>query len=187
MIWISSFTIDSFSWWSFAGGATVLFDTDLLSSLLARIFLLRGCSSTVFCTGGAAGVVLTVAAGLGALFVVVSFSFDAVCVWLTGLSVLLFCWELFVVLVSVPLGAGDGDELCNCGEELFEPRSTDCPVDPPDRCELLNTLCCARSSAVVVPATLVCLSSTAFTVSTGLAHRDDELSLSVFDSFPLKI
>lgn len=42
-----------------------------------------------------------------------------------------------VVLVCVT-GAGDGELLCSCGDELFEPRSTD---DPP-RFELRKTRCC---------------------------------------------
>lgn len=45
--------------------------------------------------------------------------------------------DVIVVLVCVT-GAGDGELLCSCGDELFEPRST----DEPPRFELLKTRCC---------------------------------------------
>lgn len=76
-----------------------------------------------------------------------------------------------VVLVCVT-GAGDGELLCNCGDELFEPRST----DEQPLFELRKTLCCFCSSPVnVVPGFL---SSVLFVESDGLVQRDDALSLS---------
>lgn len=82
--------------------------------------------------------------------------------------------EVVVVVVLVCVtGAGDGELLCNCGDELFEPRSTD---DPP-RFELRKTRCCFCSSLFNEGAP-VFLSSTLFVESDGLVQRDDALSLS---------
>lgn len=78
-----------------------------------------------------------------------------------------------VVVVACVTGAGDGELLCICGDELFEPRSTDCPP----RFELRNTLCCFCSSCM---AAVVFLSSATppFVESDGLVQRDEMLSLS---------
>lgn len=183
-----------------AGGAepddVFAVDEDLLSSLLARILRLRGCNSTVFDWGGTADDEDDEADGLGAFADVSDSAF--VWVWLAGLPVpfplfpllLLFGWNELVEAPSAPPdGAGDGEELCSCGEELLELRSTVCPVEPPERCELRRTRCWARSSAdpaaaVPLPPPGLFPSSDAFVESAGLAHRDDELSLSV-ESFPL--
>lgn len=79
--------------------------------------------------------------------------------------------DVVVVLVCVT-GAGDGELLCNCGDELFEPRST----DEQPRFELRKTRCCFCSSPVnAVPSFL---SSVLFVESDGLVQRDDALSLS---------
>lgn len=61
------------------------------------------------------------------------FSFDSV---VTD-AVVLVVETVVVVLVCVT-GAGEGELLCNCGDELFELRST----DEPPRFELRRTRCC---------------------------------------------
>lgn len=164
----------------------------LFSSLLARIFRLRGCRSTTFCgvsftdevddadglgafEGVSASVLATLALPVGltelllpvlVVFVVLVVGFTAVSMVVSLLDDVAVVDVLVLVLVVVAelvvdtAGAGDGDVLCNCcGDELFEPRSTDWPP----RWER-NTRCCRCSSLVNVP--LAFLSSTLFVDST---------------------
>lgn len=112
-----------------------------------------------------------------------------------------------VVSLMAAGAAGDGELLlCMCGDELFEPRSTDCVADPlpllpllllpppPPRCELRSTRCWRCSSFVMPLVELLTLlpplptpppaflSSALFAESDGLVQRDETLSLSADES-----
>lgn len=172
-----------------------VFGTCLFSSLLARIFRFRGCKSTVFCELSLVDEV-DEADGLGTFVVSVSelmfgllglltlaptvldvvddvlglaLSFDSAVTDDAGVFVV---ETVVVVLGCCVTGAGEGELLCSCGEELLELRST----DEPPRFELRKTRCCFWSSFVSV--VLSFLSSTLFVESDGLVQRDDALSLS---------
>lgn len=131
--------------------------------MLARIFRFRGCKSTVFCElslvddvdeadglGAFVGSVSVFNAlhGLAVLTLDVDGQLsnvvpDGVAGFVISTRVVVddvdVLVDVTVVVVFVCVtGAGEGELLCSCGDELFEPRST----DEPPRFELLKTLCC---------------------------------------------